>query len=224
MRGVLAAAELFGNRRGYPTAGCRPAWIGGEADGGTLYLDEIGELPPAVQTSLRVIGATNRPLDTLRHDLVARFRHQLAVPGLEERLADVPLLIRHQLLRARREGAPARFFDPNPRMSPRFVRSLLERTWTTHARELDALLWAALNGSTQDHLDLTLPETTEPVEWEPWAGTPPDELPSQVLQACLDDHNGNQEEAWRALNLSSRHVLRRLIQRHGLVVRRRAST
>lgn len=117
----LADAELFGNAAHYPNAGMseRPGLIG-QADGSTLFLDELGELPLEVQTHLlrvldageyqrlgdarvqradvRFIAATNRAARELKADLAARFALSLPVPGLEERVRDVPLLARHLVL------------------------------------------------------------------------------------------------------------------------------
>ena len=120
----LIDAELFGNVANYPNAGMaeRPGLIG-EADGSTLFLDEIGELPDALQThllrvlddggeyqrlgdarrrhaDLRLIAATNRPVRQLKHDLAARLRLRVHLPGLNERPEDVPLLARFLLQRA----------------------------------------------------------------------------------------------------------------------------
>jgi hypothetical protein len=44
----------------------------------------------------------------------------------------------------------------------------------------------------------------------------------EQIQACIDTHNGKLEDAWRALGLKNRYVLRRLIAKYGLEVRRRA--
>ena len=94
-------------------------------------------------------------------------------------------------------------------------------------RELHGLLWASLATSGAHYLELTDavrarlgPAATG--SWRSWVGAPAAELPADIVQACLDDHNGQQEAAWRALGLESRHQLARLIQRHGLIVRKRA--
>jgi two-component system nitrogen regulation response regulator GlnG/two-component system response regulator HydG len=119
--GGIIDAELFGHAANYPNAGMpERAGLIAEADGGTLLLDEIGELPLPLQTHLlrvldaggeyqrlgetrkrtsdvRLLGATNRPAHHLREDLAARFVLRLPLPGLNERREDVPLLV-HAML------------------------------------------------------------------------------------------------------------------------------
>ena len=120
----LVDAELFGTAKGYPHAGS-PERVGliGEADGGTLFLDEIGELPGPLQAHLlrvldrggefqrlgesrlrhahlRVVAATNRPVEHLKHDFAARFAFRIELPGLEYRRQDIPLLMLQLLQRA----------------------------------------------------------------------------------------------------------------------------
>ncbi|MFL6198403.1 MAG: sigma 54-interacting transcriptional regulator [Thermoanaerobaculia bacterium] len=122
---TLTADELFGHER-HAFTGAVQARMGKfqAADGGTLLLDEAGDLPPAAQASflrvlergelqrigcdkplrvnVRVIAATNRDLTALMAD--GRFRHDLydrlsffevKVPPLRERSEDIPLLARH---------------------------------------------------------------------------------------------------------------------------------
>lgn len=120
----LIDAELFGHVANYPNVGMpeRPGLIA-EADGSTLFLDEIGELSHELSTRLlrvldekgeyqrlgdsrmrasnfRLIGATNRALASLKEDVAARFRLRIHVPPLRERREDIPLLARHLLRRA----------------------------------------------------------------------------------------------------------------------------
>lgn len=188
----IAAAELFGNVRNYPNHGMpeRPGLVG-EADGSTLFLDEVGEVPTAVQAQLlrvmdsgeyqrlgaarttrvdvRFVAATNRPLGDLKHDFLARFRHRIAVPGLGDRREDVPLLARH-LLRPRTPPAPGLGpgeGDPNgrasTRMTSRLVRALLEHEYRGHVRELDRLLCLAVESGDGQAVDLT-PSLREELE------------------------------------------------------------
>ncbi|MCK6526159.1 sigma 54-interacting transcriptional regulator [Myxococcota bacterium] len=195
----LIDAELFGNARSYPNPGMpeRPGLIG-EADGSTLFLDEFGELPQALQAHLlrvldqgeyqrlgesksrradfRLVAATNRPEAALKEDVLARLRIRVEVPDLNDRREDVPLLAAH-LLRRVASGDPllaGRYFpdgDPRsfPRISSTLMSALVRHRYTTHIRELDALLWQAMSRSRGETLDV----------WEgfPPPGDSPDPLP-----------------------------------------------
>ncbi len=251
----LVDAELFGNAKNYPNAGMpERSGLIGDADGTTLFLDEIGELPPQLQAhllrvldageyvrlgetrsrraDLRLVGATNRRPDSLKHDFLARFALRIDVTGLDQRRDDVPLLLRHRLRSiAASEPDVARRFAADVhgalevRVTPQLILALLRRPYTTHARELEAVLWRAIAASTGDAISLA-PE--DELGAAPAAPAASKSLPSEGgalsparIQACLDEHNGAIEETWRALGLSSRHVLARYIKRHSLVVRRR---
>jgi two-component system nitrogen regulation response regulator GlnG/two-component system response regulator HydG len=166
----LADAELFGNIRNYPNPGMpeRPGLVG-ESNGSTLFLDEFAELPKNLQAHLlrvmdqgeyqrlgeasarrvdvRVIAATNRPLSDLKHDILARFKVLIEVPGLPPRREDVPFLAAHLLrLHARSEqGVTRRFFpsgdvDEGPLVTPTLMEALVRHAYTAHVRELDKLL------------------------------------------------------------------------------------
>ena len=180
----LAEAELFGNLRSYPNPGTpeRPGLVG-EAHGTTLFLDELGELPIAVQAKLlrvlddgeyhrlgeagarradiRLVGATNRPAGHVKHDVLARLKTHIRVPDLNERREDIPLLAVH-LLRRHAEETPevlAPFFaaggrGATPRLSPALVGALVRHEYTTHVRELDALLLRAALESRGKYVDL----------------------------------------------------------------------
>lgn len=182
----LVDAELFGTAKGYPNAGTpERAGLIGEADGGTLFLDEIGELPAHLQahllrvldrdgeyqrlgesrmrrSQLRVVAATNRPIDQLKHDFAARFTLRVQIPGFEERREDIPLLLRHLLFRAA-ETTPTvdHVFERKtgglvePRIDSMLVDGLVRHRYTLHTRELERLLWVALASSHGNFLALT---------------------------------------------------------------------
>jgi DNA-binding NtrC family response regulator len=265
---TLVDAELFGNAKGYPQAGMpqRPGLIG-EADGTTLFLDEFAELPETMQvhllrvldageytrlgeararhSNMRLVAATNRPLSAIKSDLLARFKLRIELVGLSQRREDVPLLARH-LLRGIAIAEPdvARRYFPDgsieaePRMSAALIDRLVRRPYTTHVREIEALLWRAIARSPGDVVELwhegdvdESPEVVEAeatVEPEPEPAGPsepavdPLSIPPERIQAVLDEHDGRQEPTWRALGLSSRHVLTRLVKRYGLQVRGRS--
>ncbi len=251
---TLADAELFGNLKNYPNPGMldRPGLVG-EAHRGVLFLDEFGELPLEVQAKLlrvldsgeytrlgeaksrqadiRLIAATNRPLEDLKHDLLARLPLRVATPRLADRREDIGLLVRHLMRRMVADDhslGPALFedgdVDAGPRITSRFVATLAAHPYRTEIRELQMLLWEALSEAAGAPLDVFARYRTlvaQPVE-AAMGPTDPASLSPDAIQAALDRHGGSQELAWRELGLSSRHVLARLVKRHGLRVRGRA--
>jgi len=193
----LAEAELFGHARGAFTGAIRSRpGLFGEADGGTILLDEVGELAPNAQGKLlrvlqegevrpvgeekarivdvRVIAATHRDLDELvkagrfREDLFYRLNVvQLRIPPLRERPEDVPALARHFLDRF------AERFGVSPLHVPQahFDR-LVAHAWPGNVRELENAIEGLVALSPAEGLDLSL----LPGEGEaaPGAGPAPD--------------------------------------------------
>lgn len=237
---TLVDAELFGTAANFPNAGM-PERIGlvGEAEGSTLFFDEIGDMPEALQTRLlrlldpgadyqrlgdprrrtaqfRFIGATNRPLDMLRLDVAARFKLQLTIPGLDERREDVPL-IAAELVRqiATTDAAAARFCGPEPALSPSFVRLLATWPFAAHVRELEALLWRAITSTSGERLEAPDLGTARDAAHRTQT-IRPDELTKEEIAAALERSQGVRERAWRELGLANRHVLKRLLKKYGL--------
>jgi two-component system nitrogen regulation response regulator GlnG/two-component system response regulator HydG len=252
----LFDAELFGNARNYPNTGMpeRPGLVG-EANDSTLFLDEIAELSAPMQSHLlrlldggeyhrlgeavarrshvRVVAATNRPAEQLKADLLARFPYRIALPDLNARREDIPLLAEHIL--QRRAGAQPGYptaqgkpgaLAPRPRLSVGFARQLVEHPFSTHVRELERLLLqAAIRADAElDGAPEVVAASAESVEAHgPGDGEPIGEAPltAERIQAVLDEHNGRIEAASKTLGLTNRFALARLIAKHGLVVRRR---
>jgi DNA-binding NtrC family response regulator len=157
--GELVESELFGHEKGaFTGATADHAGIFEQAGGGTVFLDEIGELPLAMQTRLlrvldqrtvkrigsarprsvdiRVVAATHRDLaemvreGSFRQDLYYRLGVvEVRLPPLRERLEDIPLLARHFL---RRAGCA----NPDEVLVPRVLEVLATRAWPGNAREL----------------------------------------------------------------------------------------
>ncbi len=181
----IAAAELFGNRRDYPNPGTpdRPGLVG-EADGGVLLLDELGELALELQTQLlrfldageyqrigdsttrhsnvRLVGATNRQPRELREDLLARFKVRVQLPELNTRRTDIPMLCRELVTRASDQSPQlaARFVRDTPqgpeiRMSATLADLLVRHVYRLHVRELDMLLWSSMSESPGESLEFT---------------------------------------------------------------------
>ena len=157
--------------------------------------------------------------------MLARFPIRIEVPPLAARKADLPLLIHHLLRTIGREEpdlVASIMMDGHPRLSPKLVRHLLSSVGADNVRGIHSGLWMALIHHTHGPLQPAPGTEDESATWEPWVGAAGHDIPPKVLQACLDAHNGSQEQTWRALKLASRHVLGRLIRKHQLVIRRAA--
>ena len=236
---ALIDAELFGNLRNYPNPGTpeRPGLLG-EADGGALFLDEIGELPPRLQAHLlrvmdrgeyqrlgesrarradvRLLAATNRDPSELKHDFLARFPHRLRVPGLDDRPEDILLIARH-ILAGLAASAPAPQ-QGGPTLGPELVASLVGYRFTTHVRELQELLWRALKRDGGPALapppDLVQVARPRPAALESSPGFVT--LTRDAVLAALERCGGVKEVAWRELGLRNRYHLHRVLKKLGV--------
>jgi DNA-binding NtrC family response regulator len=166
---ALLESELFGHRRGaFTDARSDRPGIFLEADGGTIFLDEIAELSPALQAKLlrvlqdreirplganrsekidvRVVAATNRRIEerlkdgTFREDLYYRLNViHIHLPSLRDRPEDVLPLAEHFLAAARvRSGKPIARFHESAR------RAILAHTWPGNVRELENMVERAV--------------------------------------------------------------------------------
>ena len=160
----LIESELFGHEKGAFT-GATSRGVGRfrQAEGGSLFLDEIGDMPLEAQTRLlrvlqegefttvgghspikadaRIISATHRDLRQLvrqglfREDLFYRLNVvPLRLPPLRERREDIPELVRHFLTQAQQEGLPPKT------VSPSAMELLAGAPWPGNVRELENLI------------------------------------------------------------------------------------
>jgi transcriptional regulator with PAS, ATPase and Fis domain len=159
----LIESELFGHEKGaFTGANARKKGLFEAAHGGTLFIDEIAELPLALQTKLlrvletgtirriggtdyinvdvRVLAATNKDLEsmveagTFRQDLFYRLSaFPVTIPPLRERLDDIPSLAEHFLARME-EG------DRHLPLSPEVIETLMSHDYPGNVRELRNIL------------------------------------------------------------------------------------
>jgi DNA-binding NtrC family response regulator len=182
------------------------------------------------RADFRLIGATNRDPGLLKHDLLARLTTRVDVPALDERREDIPLLANHLLLRAA-DTSPAvasRFIERTsdgqtyPRASPALIAYLLRRTFTTNTRELEAVLWQAMAESHANVVELprSLPGTRRAATEA--SASAPSANAAVVSEPTADEirvalaRGGGLARVARSLGLSSRYVLYRLLDKHGI--------
>lgn len=175
----LLESELFGHEKGAFT-GATDRKVGKfeAADGGTLLLDEIGEMSPdlqakflrvlegqpferlggnrSIKTDVRVIAATNRDLEEavqakeFRSDLYFRLRViEVEVPALRQRLEDLPLLVEH-FIQLLRHHANRRIDG----ITPQALELLSRHTWPGNVRELRNVIERALVLGASNVLDV----------------------------------------------------------------------
>jgi len=197
---TLIESELFGYERGAFTGALKArTGLFQSADGGTIFLDEIGELPLEMQAKLlrvlqekeirpvgsnqrtrvdvRVIAATNRDLEreyragTFRKDLYFRLNVvTVHVPPLRERRSDIPMLAHWFLERC----VPGRTMQ----VTNAAMKALLQYDWPGNVRELENCIERAVTLGNQQTLDIddlppAIASTSQAPERDPASAAPP---------------------------------------------------
>lgn len=231
----ILESELFGHKAGaYTGANKDTKGLFEEADGGTIFLDEIGEMNPDLQAKLlrvletneflkvgdskptrvdvRVIAATNRDLqkeaDTghFRSDLFYRLAvFQISLPALRERPKDIEALAEHFLaLFAAKVNKPA------PKMSPEFLGKLKVYSWKGNIRELKNLMERIAILS--DDPILTVEDLPQHSTFDPVLSTSYNlaEVEKQHIKRVLIHTKGNKTEAARLLDIGLTTLYRKL--------------
>jgi DNA-binding NtrC family response regulator len=236
---TLLESELFGHARGAFTGAIQHR-IGlfEAANGGTLLLDEIGDVSTGMQVKLlrvlqeseirrvgenksrpinvRVIAATNRELvadieeGRFRKDLYYRLNVvQLHVPPLRSRRDDILPLARKLLADAAAKGT-----RPVTGLSPRAADQLLRYDWPGNVRELENAMESAIAIGSSGLVELEeLPETVRCAVPLPSLSGPVrllDEIERDYILAVLDLNGGNQARTARELGIGSATLYRKL--------------
>lgn len=231
----LLESELFGYERGAFTGATRRKVGHFEyADGGTIFLDEVGELPASVQAKLlrflqerqftrlggvepvrvdvRVIAATNRDLERevregrFREDLFYRLNvFPIELPPLRERKEDIPLLVEHFLRQRNR---------PPDVVSPEAMEALLAYDWPGNVRELEnvierALILAGEGRITPDLLPFGRPKPGAKVEL-PDEGVNLEEVERELIIQALEKAGWNKAKAAKLLGITRRRLYSRM--------------
>jgi len=235
---TLLESELFGIERGVATGVEARAGKFELAQGGTVFLDEIGDIPLTLQAKLlrvlqereieklggrrriavdvRILAATHRDLERMvetgefRQDLYYRLRVvEIALPPLRERKEDIPKLVRYFLDKyGKREGLS------DPRMSQAALQKIMRYSFPGNVRELENLIEGAV-ALTVDPLigpdDVLLPEGSEGGAEDPLMGDLPDlrELERRYIARVLERTKGNISEASRILGVDRKTLYRR---------------
>lgn len=245
---TLVESELFGHEKGAFTGATeRRTGLFQAANDGTLFIDEIGEMSPGVQSKLlraiesrhvmpvgstkeigvdvRLVAATNRNLadetkkGTFREDLYYRLKVvEIHLPPLRERPEDIPLLVRFFLDEVAKENR-----RPVRDIAPEAQDLLLAYDWPGNVRELRNTLEGAIVLTTRQRIEVAdLPESlrqSTPAQAVIRPGMTMAEIEKEAIRRALEQTSGNRGEASRILGLSVR-TLQRKIKEYDLPMRR----
>jgi transcriptional regulator with PAS, ATPase and Fis domain len=248
---TLLEGELFGHARGAFTGATqdRPGLFEA-ANSGTLLLDEIGDISPAMQVKLlralqereirrvgenrsravdvRIVAATNRDLahgvlgGSFRQDLYYRLKVvELRVPSLRERRDDVLPLARVLLA-----DAALRMKRKDMSISPGAADQLLRYPWPGNVRELENVMERAVALARGTRVELEdLPEEVRQAVPKPAVMTgavrPLEEIEKEYILAALESNGGNQARTAEQLRIGSATLYRKL-KTYGSLVKRSA--
>jgi DNA-binding NtrC family response regulator len=238
---TLLESELFGHEKGAFTGAvqAKPGLVE-VAEGGTLFIDEIGEMAVGLQSKLlrvledghyrrvggtqensadvRVVAATNQPLEEIikagkfREDLYYRLNVvTIHLPPLRERRADIPELVEH-FLTTRKIGSTRYQIEPGA------LQALVHYDWPGNVRELANVLERS-QILAEDHI-ITLDDLPDSVvetsAGEVAAGDPEflREVERRHVQQILQRVRGNKVHAAKALGISRRALYRLIAKYH----------
>jgi two-component system response regulator AtoC len=246
---TLLESELFGHVRGaFTGAVTTKKGLFEEADRGTCFLDEVGNISPSMQAKLlrvlqeheikrvggtetikidvRIVAATNQNLEVLvggkkfREDLFYRLNVvSMHLPSLRERPEDVPLLADHFLRKYASQNN-----KPVLRISPEAMDLLIRYQWPGNVRELENVMERA---GTLSVTNLILPEDLpRRLHMEPArmslsslpSRMPLSELEKLYIQKVLEETGGNKKKAAGILGID-RRTLYRMATRLGLTIK-----
>jgi DNA-binding NtrC family response regulator len=238
---TLFESELFGHVKGAFTDAKQDKPGRFEiASGGTIFLDEIGNLSLSLQSKLltvlqrrkiqrvgsnseiavdfRLIAATNMNLHEMvyekkfRQDLLYRLNTvEIRVPPLRERLDDVPLLFDSFLQRY-----ASKYKRPGMKVDKAVISKLKKYPWPGNIRELQHAVERAVilnDGKMIQSAELLISNVTAPKK--DGVGMTLDEMEKQFIYQSLSEHGGNVTDTARALGMT-RTALYRRMKKHGL--------
>ena len=235
----LLESELFGHVKGAFTGASKDS-IGlfKAADGGTIFLDEIGEVSPAVQVSLlrvlqekkvrpvgdtrekevnvRVIAATNKNLEeaikkkTFRSDLFYRLNViSIRMPPLREIREDIPLLISHLIKKHKHKGVAT-----VPEVSPEAMALMMGYHWPGNVRQLENVIERAFALGVKDVLqvdDLPNEIARQSSKWKPAdVNYNLKAIEEKTIRNALQKAGGKKAEAARLLGINTTTVYRKM--------------
>lgn len=243
---TLIESELFGHEKGAFTGAIRAKdGLFQAANGGTIFLDEIGELPLDMQAKLlrvlqekevrpvgsnnkvkvdvRVIAATNRDLEAeykegrFRKDLYFRLNVvTVYIPALRERRSDIPMLVQWFLDKYAAEM--------KIEVSPDAMNCMLQYDWPGNVRELENCVERAVALGNREVITLQdLPPAIRAYESHLNLGTATvtatdlEEIERDTIQRVFDQVNGDKEMAGKLLGIS-RATLYRKIKRYNIAI------
>ncbi len=236
----LIESELFGHRKGaFTGADEHRTGLLQVANGGSVFLDEIGELPKAMQAKLlrflengevrrvgdnesvvcdvRVVCATNRDLSEMvaegefREDLYFRINtFEVRLPPLRERIEDIPVLARHL---ATRFGAPRAAEDQL--FTADTLEMLMAHSWPGNVRELanvieHAMILCDALPIGPEHLPQRFTKKMPAARPAAAATLNLRDLEMQAVQTALDRHQGNKPKAAEELGISLKTLYNKL--------------